>query len=137
MGTPAYYNARIELSLTVPVGQAYSVLLLERQVYLADAAHPWVMHEVGGGLAPSIGVMYRVEMKEGSGIDRIYTISVQPSFPLNREQLFAYERYGDTLAKYVASVVDEDVLRVQSRLIVEGMNTEGYEPMYMSQLLGL
>ena len=137
MGAHANYNASIELSLTVPIGYDYSVLLLERQVALADAAHPWVSHYLGGEQASSIHWQSAVGMKEGNGIDRIYTIEVRPHFLMTRDQLFAYERYGDTLAKYLASVVDEAVLRVQSRLIVNGVFSEGYKPKFMSQILAL
>lgn len=110
------------------IGQDYDEELLKRQVRLADQARPWRSQYVDNTPAPSIQWMSGVTMREGEGIDRHYTVTVRPPFLLTRDQLHAYEQYGEHLAEALADIVPAIVLRVDSRIIITGTFGGGHRP---------
>jgi hypothetical protein len=125
------YNAAILLQFVTPLGEYHDTEYLTRQVQHADAAHPWVMHDNRGGVVPSIRWMSSMTMREGDWIDRLYDIEIRPSFMLTQAQIYAYERYGDQLAKTLAEIVPLTILRVDSRIKIEGAFNRGYRPSEM------
>lgn len=130
MGAPSEkkYNAAILLQLVTPIGEYHDIEYLERQIYYADAAHPWVMYDNRGGPVPSIRWMSNITMREGDWIDRLYEVEIRPSFMLTQAQTYAYERYGEQLAESLAGVVPVTILRVDSRIRIEGVFSGGYRP---------
>jgi hypothetical protein len=125
------YNAAILLKFVAPIGEDHDMEYLTRQIHHADAAHPWVMHDNRGEPVPSIRWMSSMTMREGDWIDRLYDIEIRPSFMLTQAQIYAYERYGDQLAKTLAEIVPLTILRVDSRIKIEGAFNRGYRPSEM------
>lgn len=122
------YNASIHIHVIVPIGYDYDTELLEQQVRLVDEANPWRSKYLDGSPAPSIHWMSRANMREGEWIDRIYSVEVRPPFLLTRELTHAYERYGNTLARELASIVPKDVLRVDYHIEIRGTQSGATVP---------
>jgi len=122
------YNAAIHLEFITRIGQDLDIVLLERQVRQADAAYPWVMRTVDNEPVNSISWMSSITMREGEWIDRLYEVEIRPTFPLGKAQTFAYERYGDQLAKTLAGFVSKDIIRVDFQVVFTGMYNGGYRP---------
>lgn len=129
MGAHNKYNASIMLEVVVPIGCDYNTSVLSDMIKLVDMFHPWISFYTDGSPAKSIDWMSGVSMKEGEYIDRIYEVEIRPPFMLNREQIFAYERYGDNLAHDLATILPkETTLRVDSALQITPCFNGGYNP---------